>query len=264
MATRFLLGFFEAAAIPLFSVITISFYRRSEQPLRVAAWYSTNGLANLLCSPIVYGLARVHSSKLHTYQIVYLFFGAISLAAGISSYFLLSDSPGEAKYLKEEDRAKAVERLKANQQGIVSHKVRQDTLIASISRLTCSFFQFNIKHVFEAFTESKFYLFMLMSIATNIGAATSSVFGALLTLVSRHMWFWLTYAIHRPHYHPATGWLHSRQSCSPKYPLRLPSIRSHHSGFVASHALQAQGTHLGYLHYADYCRSRHALRSGKD
>lgn len=161
MATRFLLGFFEAAAIPLFSVITISFYRRTEQPLRVAAWYSTNGLANLICSPIVYGLARVHSSSLHTYQIVYLFFGVISFVAGIGSYFWLSDSPGQAKYLNEEDRLKAVERLKANQQGIVSHK-------------------FNIKHVLEAFTEVKFYLFMLMSIATNVGASTSSVFGPII------------------------------------------------------------------------------------
>lgn len=41
-ACRFLLGWFEAAAIPLFSVVTISFYRRAEQPLRVAAWYGTN------------------------------------------------------------------------------------------------------------------------------------------------------------------------------------------------------------------------------
>jgi MFS transporter, ACS family, DAL5 transporter family protein len=39
MATRFLLGLFEAACLPLFSVITSQWYRRAEQPMRVAAWY---------------------------------------------------------------------------------------------------------------------------------------------------------------------------------------------------------------------------------
>lgn len=37
-----LLGWWEAAAIPVYSVVTISFYRRSEQPLRVAAWYGAS------------------------------------------------------------------------------------------------------------------------------------------------------------------------------------------------------------------------------
>lgn len=38
MATRFLLGLFEAACLPLFSIITSQWYRRAEQPMRVAAW----------------------------------------------------------------------------------------------------------------------------------------------------------------------------------------------------------------------------------
>lgn len=47
-ACRFLLGWFEAACLPLFSLITISWYRRGEQPLRVACWYGTNGLVSPL------------------------------------------------------------------------------------------------------------------------------------------------------------------------------------------------------------------------
>lgn len=37
-ATRFLLGFFEAACLPLFTLVTVSWYRRSEQVSRIAAW----------------------------------------------------------------------------------------------------------------------------------------------------------------------------------------------------------------------------------
>lgn len=65
------LGWFEAAAIPTYSVITISFWRRSEQPLRVAAWYGTNGIANIIASPIVFGCAKATNASLDTYQIVY-------------------------------------------------------------------------------------------------------------------------------------------------------------------------------------------------
>lgn len=47
VATRFLLGVFEAGCLPLFGMLTSQWYRRSEQPVRVAVWYSTNGLATI-------------------------------------------------------------------------------------------------------------------------------------------------------------------------------------------------------------------------
>ncbi|CAA9963847.1 MFS general substrate transporter [Pyrenophora teres f. maculata] len=161
MASRFFLGAFEAAVIPLFSMITIAFYRRSEQPFRVACWYSCYGLSTLLSSPIVYGFGRIHSKSLHRYQIVYLFFGLLTIAIGLCTYWWAHDSPGEARYLSPEDRLKAVDRLKANQQGIVSHT-------------------FNWKHVREAFSEPKYWLYMMMVISVNAGASVSSVFGSII------------------------------------------------------------------------------------
>lgn len=177
LASRFFLGAFEAAVIPLFSIITIAFYRRSEQPFRVACWYSCYGLSTLLSSPLVYGFGRIHSKSLYRYQIVYLFFGLLTIVIGLLTYWWAHDSPGEARYLSPEDRLKAVDRLKANQQGIVSHK-------------------FNWKHVIEAVTELKYWLFMsklpkyesiriianlsAMVIAVNAGASVSSVFGSII------------------------------------------------------------------------------------
>ncbi|KAK9777093.1 putative Major facilitator superfamily domain-containing protein [Seiridium cardinale] len=161
MASRFLLGAFEAAVIPLFSIITIAFYRRSEQPFRVACWYSCYGLSTLISAPIVYGFGRINSSTLYRYQVVYLFFGLLTIVVGLATYWWAHDSPGEARYLSKEDRLKAVDRLKANQQGIVSHK-------------------FNWKQVGEAFAEPKYWLYMIMVIAVNAGASVSSVFGSII------------------------------------------------------------------------------------
>jgi MFS family permease len=55
-ATRFLLGLFEAGCIPLFSMLTAQWYRRSEQPLRVCAWFVTNSLATIVAAILSYGL----------------------------------------------------------------------------------------------------------------------------------------------------------------------------------------------------------------
>ncbi|KAH8671556.1 major facilitator superfamily domain-containing protein [Xylariales sp. PMI_506] len=160
MASRFFLGAFEAAVIPLFSMITIAFYRRSEQPFRVACWYSCYGLSTLISAPIVYGFGRVQSS-LFRYQVVYLFFGVLTIVIGLATYWWAHDSPSEARFLSAEDRLKAVDRLKANQQGIISHN-------------------FNWKQVREAVSEPKYWLYMIMVIAVNAGASVSSVFGSII------------------------------------------------------------------------------------
>lgn len=50
LACRFLLGLFEASCLPLFSLVTATWYRRQEQPLRIALWYGSNGLARCVSS----------------------------------------------------------------------------------------------------------------------------------------------------------------------------------------------------------------------
>jgi MFS family permease len=68
IATRFLLGLFEGGCIPLFSVITSQWYRRAEQPIRVAAWYGTNGAATIAAALLSYALGHIQSEKIHSWQ----------------------------------------------------------------------------------------------------------------------------------------------------------------------------------------------------
>lgn len=68
MAARFFLGLFEAGCLPLFGVITSQWYRRAEQPIRIAAWYSTNGLATIVAAALSYGLAQIQSEVLKAWQ----------------------------------------------------------------------------------------------------------------------------------------------------------------------------------------------------
>jgi MFS family permease len=68
LATRFFLGLFEGSCLPLFSVITNQWYRRAEQPIRVAAWYGTNGLATIVAAALSYGLGHIKSEALYSWQ----------------------------------------------------------------------------------------------------------------------------------------------------------------------------------------------------
>ncbi len=72
LAARFFLGLFEAGCLPLFGLITTQWYRRVEQPLRVAAWYANNGIATILAGVLAYGLGHIPSETLRPWQ-MYVF-----------------------------------------------------------------------------------------------------------------------------------------------------------------------------------------------
>lgn len=76
VATRFLLGLFEAGCLPLFSILTAQWYRRSEQPLRVAAWYSTNGIATIVAALLSWALGHINSSTVKAWQVIFIVVGS--------------------------------------------------------------------------------------------------------------------------------------------------------------------------------------------
>lgn len=41
MTLRFLMGFFEAPLYPMMSIMTVMWYKKSEQPLRVTVWFTS-------------------------------------------------------------------------------------------------------------------------------------------------------------------------------------------------------------------------------
>lgn len=59
MATRFLLGSFEASVAPTFISIIQEWYRRSEQTTRNAAWYAQLGVVNIVS---LYNFQVLHDS----------------------------------------------------------------------------------------------------------------------------------------------------------------------------------------------------------
>ncbi|KAK1749779.1 major facilitator superfamily domain-containing protein [Echria macrotheca] len=161
LVNRFFLGIFEAGCLPLFSVITGQWYRRSEQPIRVAAWYGTNGLGNIVAALLSYGLGGIKSTVLASWQIIFLCTGLLTVASVPIIYWRLDNDIPSARFLTDHERAQAVERLRANQTGVGSHDLKWS-------------------HVRETFLDGKTYLFIAMAFANNLGAQVTNIFGPII------------------------------------------------------------------------------------
>ncbi|KAK3072512.1 hypothetical protein LTR53_006694 [Teratosphaeriaceae sp. CCFEE 6253] len=161
LAARFFLGLFEGGCLPLFSIITSQWYRRSEQPLRVAAWYGTNGIATMVASALSYGLGHIPSSVLESWQIIFLFVGLVTIVSAPFVYYFLDNDIPSARFLSAADKPKAVERLRANQTGTGTR-------------------EFKGAHILELALEPKTWLWVALSMLLNVGAAVTNTFGPLI------------------------------------------------------------------------------------
>ncbi|KAL6793349.1 putative MFS transporter [Trichoderma sp. SZMC 28013] len=161
MAARFFLGLFEAGCLPLFSIITSQWYRRAEQPIRVAAWYGTNGAATIIAAALSYGLGHIKSNLLKEWQIIFLFVGLVTIVSAPFIYWKLDNDIPSARFLTDQEKAQAIERLRANQTGTGSR-------------------EFKWQHLLEAAVEPKTYLWIAMALLLNVGASVTNTFGPLI------------------------------------------------------------------------------------
>ncbi|KAL5392763.1 hypothetical protein DPSP01_000463 [Paraphaeosphaeria sporulosa] len=116
-SNRFLLGLLESAVNPGFVLIMSMWYTSAEQPLRLEAYYCTNGIATMFGGLIGYAVGHIKSG-LPRWMYVFLIFGSCSIIMGIVTLLYLPDLPSTAKFLKEPERVIAVERVAGNRQGV--------------------------------------------------------------------------------------------------------------------------------------------------
>ncbi|KAF2202031.1 MFS transporter [Delitschia confertaspora ATCC 74209] len=161
LGMRFLLGAFEAAIAPSCVAVTQMWWRRSEQTLRTSYWNAMNGITSIVGSLFTYGLGHIYSKHLYKYQVVFLFCGLLTVAYSAFVLILMPDSPVEAKYLTEREKVVAVERLRANQMGVVTREWRWD-------------------HVVETLLDLKTWCWFILIIAISIASGGISTFGNLI------------------------------------------------------------------------------------
>ncbi|PFH57766.1 hypothetical protein XA68_14593 [Ophiocordyceps unilateralis] len=159
MALRCLLGVFEAPIAQGLSLITAMWFKRSEQPLRQAAWFLGNTTAGVIGALAAYGIG--HIGGIATWKAVFLIFGGVTVTWSVGLFWLLPDVPMSAWFLSPEDRAKAVTRVKDNMTGIKSD-------------------QFKWRQCREAILDVKAWAIVLIMLTMNISNGGLLTFGSIV------------------------------------------------------------------------------------
>ncbi|OGE58608.1 hypothetical protein PENARI_c001G11152 [Penicillium arizonense] len=160
MVLRVLLGCFESAIAPALILITSMWYKRDEQPRRMGIWYLGTGTASIMGALVAYGLLFYTSNAFKPWQIMFLIFGLITIAVGISIIIFLPDNPMTSR-LTHSEKLLAIERLRENQTGIENKHFKRS--------------QFT-----EIFTDPQTYLIAVIVTAMDVPNAAMSSFTSLI------------------------------------------------------------------------------------
>ncbi|KAF5496968.1 putative transporter [Colletotrichum siamense] len=141
MALRFLMGMCEAPALPGLTLITVMWWRKKEQPLRVAIWSST--VASVYVGLISYGIGN-STLAIASWRLLFIVLGGISFVFSVLMFFFFPDRPEEGKFLSAKEAYIAVHRKLDDNTGIENKDFKwyqvREALIDWKSWVVCLFF----------------------------------------------------------------------------------------------------------------------------
>lgn len=161
MAARFFLGMAEAGISPAYVLITGTWYKKDEIPMRITLWYCGNGIAIILQAFIAYGIGHITHTGIAVWQWFFIIFGILGLAWAVVLYFFMPNTPLNAKFLNEREKAIAVERLRENRTGIANSEFKKD-------------------QVFEALLDVKVWYGFFYAIACVVPSSAVANFGSIV------------------------------------------------------------------------------------
>ncbi|GAA5864731.1 hypothetical protein JCM1840_002211 [Sporobolomyces johnsonii] len=118
MAVRFFLGIAEGAVAPAFVLLVSFFYRKAEQPIRIAVFVSANAIAQICGALLLYGCGSIKNGAIEGFRISYLICAAMTIVAGVGFLLLVPSSPATAWFLNAEEREVAVHRVASERAAI--------------------------------------------------------------------------------------------------------------------------------------------------
>jgi MFS family permease len=105
VATRVVLGIFEAGFFPGAVFIVSSWYPRHELQQRLAVFYTASAFSGALSGLLAYGIARMDGARgIAGWRWIFLIEGAVTVAAGLVMPLLIIDTPERAKWLSDDEK----------------------------------------------------------------------------------------------------------------------------------------------------------------
>ncbi|OJJ35937.1 hypothetical protein ASPWEDRAFT_134459 [Aspergillus wentii DTO 134E9] len=132
ITVRFLLGVAEATISPAFVYVTSMWYTREEIPTRTGFWFAGNALGGVFASFIAYGLGHV-THPLAPWMWLFIVLGVATFLWGFVLIGFLPDSIQSARFLTEEEREVAQERVVVGGTGRTKSVWKLDQCISCIT-----------------------------------------------------------------------------------------------------------------------------------
>lgn len=155
---RFIMGMLEATAFPISSILTVMWWKTSEQPIRVAFWF--NQLSSVFAGLVSYGIGQTNTS-LSPWRLLFLVLGGFSMLWAAVLWVFLPDSPVQCWYFSDREKFVCLERVKDNNTGMEDKTIK--------------WYQ-----VRECLLDPKTWLLALFSLAQNIPNGGLVTFSAII------------------------------------------------------------------------------------
>ncbi|KAF8537536.1 major facilitator superfamily domain-containing protein [Trichophaea hybrida] len=135
VAARVILGVAETGIIPGIIYTLSTFYRRHELVTRVGIYASVASVAGGFGGLMATGFSQVpQRGMVHSWRNIFFFEGALTIVAAGICYFL-PNSPGEASFLTEDERALGVRQIQLEALTLSTEKIQRRHFTASILNL---------------------------------------------------------------------------------------------------------------------------------
>jgi MFS family permease len=123
-ALRFFLGMLEACVSPSLILIVSMWYKQNERASRIAWFYAGNLSTSIVGGAVAYGVT-FYQGSIAQWKLLYLVLGALAVLNGVLVIFFLPDSPNTARFLSEEEKIAALERVRLDQAGTHNKKIKR-------------------------------------------------------------------------------------------------------------------------------------------
>ncbi|KZT03825.1 MFS general substrate transporter [Laetiporus sulphureus 93-53] len=130
VCARLGLGFFEAGFGPGIPLYMSLFYTKEEMGMRMAYWFGFAAVAGAFGGLIAFGIQHVHAA-IANWRLLFIIEGAPTIVLGFLTMFFLPNRPEETKFLTEDERQIAVERMNRGISSDVGRVVKKSHIIAA-------------------------------------------------------------------------------------------------------------------------------------
>ncbi|KZT53853.1 MFS general substrate transporter [Calocera cornea HHB12733] len=149
-ALRFFLGTLEAM-----------WYKSNERASRIGWFYAGNLSTSVVGGGVAYGITW-YEGGLAQWKLLYIILGALAISCGIWVVLALPDSPVTAKFLTEEEKIAALERVRLDQAGTHNKHIKKYQII-------------------EAFKDIRTWIMFLIIMCVGIPNGGNSAFSNIIT-----------------------------------------------------------------------------------